>query len=86
MTSPPHPGLVLRRDFLVPRGLSQADLARAMDVPPQSLNAVVRGRRAVSVPMARRLGEALDTSPEYWLDLQRDHDLHGEPDELTSAG
>ena len=86
MTSSPHPGLVLRRDFLVPRGLSQADLARSMDVPPQSLNAVVRGRRAVSVPMARKLGQALGTTPEYWLDLQRDHDLHGEPDELGQAG
>jgi addiction module HigA family antidote len=85
MASPPHPGLVLRRDFLVPRGLSQAVLARLMEVAPQSLNAVVRGRRAVSVPMARKLAGALDTAPEYWMDLQRDHDLHGEAEEISAA-
>ena len=82
----PHPGLVLRRDFLVKRGLSQAQLARLMSVPPQSLNAVVRGRRSVSVPMARKLAAALGTTAEFWLDLQRDNDLHGEVDEISEAG
>ena len=41
----------------------------------QSVNEVVRERRAVSTEMAMRLSRLFGTSAEYWLNLQRNVDL-----------
>jgi addiction module HigA family antidote len=39
------------------------------------MNELLRERRAVSPEMALRLGKLFGTSPEYWLNLQRNVDL-----------
>jgi antitoxin HigA-1 len=72
---PIHPGEILREDFLPEYGLSVTALAEAAGVSRQSMNELVRERRAVSPELALRLGKLFGTSPEFWLNLQRNVDL-----------
>ena len=72
---PTHPGEMLREDFLPDFELSVAGLADAAGVSRQSINELLRGRRAVSPEMALRLGRLFGNSPEFWLNAQRAVDL-----------
>ena len=72
---PTHPGEMLREDFLPDYGLSVSALAAALDVSRQSVNELLRERRAVSPEMALRLARLFGNSPEFWLNAQRAIDL-----------
>ena len=66
---------MLREDFLPEFGLSVSKLAEAIGVSRQSINELLRERRAVSPEMALRLGRLFGNSPEFWLNAQRAVDL-----------
>ena len=70
-----HPGEILLEEFLIPMGISQNRLARAMDVPPRRINEIVHGKRSISADTALRLARALGTSEQFWMGLQADYDL-----------
>ena len=72
---PTHPGEILREEFIPGCGLSVAQLAKRIGVSRQSINELVRERRAVSPDMALRLARLFGTSAEYWSNLQRNVDL-----------
>lgn len=72
---PTHPGEMLREDFLPDYGLTVIRLAEALGVSRQSINELLRERRAVSPEMALRLGRLFGNSPEFWLNSQRAVDL-----------
>lgn len=72
---PTHPGEMLREDFLPDYGLTIAGLAEGAGVSRQSINELLRGRRAVSPEMALRLARLFGNSPEFWLNAQRAVDL-----------
>jgi addiction module HigA family antidote len=72
---PTHPGEMLREDFLPDYGLTVASLAKALGVSRQSMNELLRERRAVSPEMALRLSRLFSNSPEFWLNAQRAVDL-----------
>ena len=72
---PAHPGEMLREDFMPEYGLTVASLAEAAGVSRQSVNELLRGRRAVSPEMAIRLSRLFSNSPEFWLNAQRAVDL-----------
>ncbi len=72
---PTHPGEVLLEEFLRPLGISQVRLARHLGVPNQRVNEIVRGRRGITPETAWLLGQALGTTPEFWVNLQTAHDL-----------
>jgi antitoxin HigA-1 len=72
---PTHPGEMLREDFLPDYGLTVSRLAEALGVSRQSINELLRGRRAVSPEMSLRLARAFGNSPEFWLNAQRAVDL-----------
>lgn len=57
-------------------GLSQAEAARAIGVSFQRLNGVANGHRALTTSTALRLARYLGTTPEFWIDLQRNCDLY----------
>ena len=73
---PVHPGEILREDFMPDYKLTVSGLADALGVSRQSVNELVRERRAVSPEMALRLGRLFGNSPEFWLKLQRAVDLY----------
>ena len=72
---PTHPGEMLREDFLPDYGLSVSGLAQAVGVSRQSINELLRERRAMSPEMALRLARLLGNSPEFWLNAQLAVDL-----------
>lgn len=72
---PTHPGEVLREEFLEPLGQTQVALAEHLGVPLQRINELVRGKRGVTPETAWLLSQALNTTPEFWLNLQAAHDL-----------
>lgn len=72
---PTHPGEMLREDFLPDYGLSAASLADALGVSRQTINEILRERRAVSPAMALLLSRLFGNSPEFWLNAQREVDL-----------
>ena len=72
---PTHPGEMLNEDFMPDYGLTVAGLAGAVGVSRQSINELLRGRRAVSPEMALRLSRLFGNSPEFWLNAQRAVDL-----------
>jgi addiction module HigA family antidote len=72
---PTPPGEVLDAEFLSPMGLTQTALAERMGVAVQQVNLIVAGRRAITPQTAIKLSRALDTSPEFWMNLQTNYDL-----------
>jgi antitoxin HigA-1 len=72
---PTHPGEMLREDFLPNYELTVSGLAGAIGVSRQSVNELLRERRAVSPEMALRLARLFGNSPEFWLNAQRAVDL-----------
>lgn len=73
-TTPIHPGAHLA-EMLAELGISQYRLARTIGVPARRINEIVHGRRSVTADTALRIGRALGTTPEFWLNLQRMYDL-----------
>ena len=71
---PIHPGEHLA-ELLDELGITQYRLAKAIRTPPRRINEIVRGNRSVTADTALRIGKALGTTPEYWLNLQRMYDL-----------
>ncbi len=72
---PTHPGEMLREDFMSDYGLTVYGLAKAIGVSRQTVNELVRERRAVSPEMALRLARLFGNTPEFWLNAQRAVDL-----------
>lgn len=72
---PTHPGEMLLEEFLKPLDMTQVELAKAIDVPIQRVNEIIRQKRGVSPETALRLSKYFEISPVYWLGLQSDHDL-----------
>ncbi len=70
-----HPGKILLKEYLEPMGLTQKELADHLGIPIQRVNEIIRGKRGVSSDTAWLLSKALNTSPEFWLNLQSLHDL-----------
>ncbi|MEW6381907.1 MAG: HigA family addiction module antitoxin [bacterium] len=72
---PTHPGEMLREDFMPDYRLTVSSLAAALGVSRQTINELLRERRAVTPIMALRLSRLFGNSPEFWLDAQRARDL-----------
>ena len=73
--SPPHPGEILKMDYLVPLELTITDVADGIGIARKNLSAIVNGRAGISPEMALRLSEAFNTTPDLWLNLQANYDL-----------
>ncbi len=70
-----HPGTILQEEFLEPASLTQAELARALHIPLNRVNELVRGKRGITPQSALLLAEYFGNSPEFWMNLQTAHDL-----------
>ena len=73
---PAHPGRILRNLYLSPLGISNTKLAETLGVSRKAISHIVNERKSVTPEMALRLSRAFsNTSPEFWLNLQRNYDL-----------
>jgi len=73
---PVAPGEVLRDRILGPLGITQDQLASALQVSRFSVNQIINGRRAITAEMALRLAQVTGTTAQFWLNLQRDVDVY----------
>ncbi|MDR0622742.1 MAG: HigA family addiction module antidote protein [Deltaproteobacteria bacterium] len=67
---PPHPGQVLKKDFIEPMGISVTDLSAKLGVSRNTLSSIINRRSGVSADMALRFAKAFKTQPELWLKLE----------------
>lgn len=72
---PPHPGEVLRKEYLEPLGITGNKLALALHVTAPRINEILIGRRGITADTALRLAKCLATTPQYWLGIQAEHDI-----------
>lgn len=71
---PIHPGEQLREEFLRPLALSACRLAKGLGVPVTRIQAILAERRGITGDTALRLARYFGTTPEFWLNLQRDYE------------
>ena len=82
---PVHPGEILQEEFLTPLGVSQYQLAKAVDVPARRINEIVHGQRRITADTALRLARYFGTSERFWMNLQTRYDLEIEKDRLGTV-
>lgn len=75
MHNPPHPGEILREDYLKPLKLTVTGLASKLGVSRKVLSEVINEKAGISPRMALKLAKAFDTTPQIWLNMQSDYDL-----------
>jgi antitoxin HigA-1 len=80
---PIHPGEVLLEDYLKPLAMSQNALAKSIGVPADRISEIVRGRRGITGDTAVRLAHYFNTTPEFWIGLQADHEIEVARDRLA---
>lgn len=71
----PHPGILLRDDFLEPHGITPYRLAKATGLSQGHVAELLKGKRNFTPDTAIRIGAAIGTSAEMWINLQARHDL-----------
>ncbi len=76
---------MLEEEWLKPKGMTQTALAEKMGLHVQVVNGIVQGRRAVTAKTALLLAKALDTTPQFWLNLQSACDLWEAERELANT-
>ena len=69
-----HPGRLLKRE-LVARALSANRLAISIGVPSGRVTDILNGRRSISADTGVRLGRYFGNRPQFWMDLQAQHDI-----------
>ncbi len=82
---PTHPGEILLEEFLQPLGVTQSHAAERMGIPLNRLNEIIKGKRGVSADTALRLSRVLETSAEFWLNLQTNWDLYHAQKDLAAT-
>jgi addiction module HigA family antidote len=66
---------MLLEEFLKPLGMTQTDLAERIHVSFPRVNELINGHRGVTPDTALRLSKLFGTTPEFWLNGQRNWDL-----------
>ena len=71
----PHPGEILMEEFLKPLGISQNKLATCLRVPCHRVHEIIHARRGITADTAVRLARFFNTTPDFWMNLQKSYDL-----------
>ena len=72
---PTHPGKIILEDYLKPLSITITEMASTLGVSRKTLSKVINERGAITPDIALRLGRAFDTTPELWMNLQKNYDL-----------
>ena len=72
--SPIHPGEILA-DELEELSLNASQLAIEIGVEKNRIYQILDGKRSITADTALRLGKFFDTSPDFWLNLQKSFEL-----------
>ena len=74
---PVHPGEVLLEEFMKPAKppINANRLAKALEVPANRITAIIKGQRGITGDTALRLAAFLNTTAEFWMNLQKTYEL-----------
>lgn len=72
---PTHPGCIIKEDYLLPLSITIKDMAITLGVSRKTLSKIINKRGAITPEMALRLSRAFDTTPDLWMNLQKNYDL-----------
>ncbi len=72
---PTHPGLIIKEDYIMPLSKTITEMALILGVSRKTLSKIINERGAITPDMALRLARAFDTSPDLWMNLQKNYDL-----------
>lgn len=72
---PIHPGKIIKEDYLIPLQITIKEMAGILGVSRKTLSKIVNERGAITPEMALRLSRAFDTTPNLWINLQKNYDL-----------
>lgn len=72
----PHPGAILKEEFLEPLGMSVYALSKEIRVPRSRINDICLGKHGITANIALRLGKFFDVDPQWFMNMQAKHDLH----------
>lgn len=72
---PVHPGRIIQEDYLGPLSITIKDMASNLGVSRKTLSKIINERGSVTPDMALRLSRAFDSTPDLWLNLQKNYDL-----------
>jgi len=75
LTDPSHPGEVLAELYLAPPEMSPVALAEQLDVRHECIERLIGGETTVDDDLAGRLARFFSTTPEFWMNLQRNWDI-----------
>ena len=81
---PVHPGEILREEFLLPLGVTQYRLAKAVGVDPRRIHAIIHGQRSITAETALLLSRFFNNSAAFWMSLQAQYDLEIARDRLAA--
>lgn len=70
----PHPGEILKEEFMDPMGVTGYRLAKSIDVPQTRISDILAGERSITADTGLRLARFFGTSDEFWIKLQLDYD------------
>ena len=70
-----HPGETLEKEFLEPLNITAYRLSKAIGVQQTRISLIIKGERGITADTAIRFSKFFGTSPEFWMNLQRDYDL-----------
>ena len=69
-----HPGAILPAELLIPMGIRQNALARAIRVAPRRIDEIVLDKRDITADTGLRLSRAFGASEGFGMGLQADYD------------
>lgn len=82
---PAHPGAIIE-DMVADMPVSRTRLAAMIGISRQHLYDILKERKAITPPIAARLGKLFGNGPGLWLRLQANHDAwHAEREIDVSA-
>jgi len=73
--APVHPGKVLFQHYLKPMKISVTKMSEILGVSRKALSNIVNEHKSITPEMSLRLSKALNTTPDLWLNLQKNYDL-----------
>jgi len=72
---PTHPGKIIKEDYLEPLSITIKDMSESLGVSRKTLSKIINERGSITPDMALRLSRAFNTTPVFWLNLQKNYDL-----------
>lgn len=72
---PTHPGKIIKEDYLLPLSISIKDMAANLGVSRKTLSKIINEKGSITPDMALRLSRAFATTPDLWINLQKNYEL-----------